>query len=157
MVGLILRYINVSVRCLQGKVVIAIIIIIIMCIIRPSTLLAIRIAAKHDDGTVVIVCLARMLLFTPKLIFRYAICYAQFNCLTFGRNFSGCRIELIYIFVSILHFNFVTWVYFFSLYGRWYIYVACMHVYYVRLPSRLPYLIFFDWCHNSNSILTLGF
>lgn len=108
-----MRYINVSVRCLQGKVVIAIIIIIIMCIIRPSTLLAIRIAAKHDDGTVVIVCLARMLLFTPKLIFRYAICYAQFNCLTFGRNFSGCRIELIYIFVSILHFNFVTWVYFF--------------------------------------------
>lgn len=96
-------------RCWQGEVVIA---TIIMCIIRPSTLLAIRIAAKHDDGTVVviIVCSARMLLFGPKPIFRCAICYAQFSLSTFG-HFRG-RVKLIYIFVSISHFNFVTWKFF---------------------------------------------
>lgn len=98
-----------------------------------------------------------------KPIFRCAICYAQFHTETLNiythttniRHFF-VRFELICIFVSISHFNFVT-LFSLSLSRARSQSRSGVGVRGKGSSARLPYLIFFDWCHNSNSIRTLGF
>lgn len=119
----------------QGEVVIA----IIMCVIKPSALLAIRITVEHDDGTgcAPIVCTLglsfAMVLFTPKPIFRSV----THKCRTHtprqqlqgadSVNWSGifcafgCRqVQGLSVFsFEISHFNFVTLLLFSSCQLSW--------------------------------------
>lgn len=163
----------------QGEVVIA----IIMCVIKPSALLAIRITVEHDDGTgcAPIVCALGIVIcygfIHPEAYF--PICYSQMSHAhttpTTSRSrlgklvgyFLRVRVSassgLICIFVWNLTFQFRHIVVIFLLSTFLVVACACVCVFVCicRCASialfSLPYLISFDWCHNSNSILTLGF
>lgn len=98
----------------------------------------------------------------PKPIFRCAICYAQFhtktpNMYTYYKYSTFLRQIRAYLYFRFnLTFQFCHIVFSLSLSLLLSPYAA-VGMRGKESSARLPYLIFFDWCHNGNSIRTSGF
>lgn len=125
----------------RGDVLIA----IIMCVIKPSALLAIRMAAEHGWWHCCYCLLSSYGFVHPA---------AHFPTCNLLRTIQHRYVRRIWQVQAYLYFrsnltfqfrHIVSFSYFFF-FGR------CFWLFWVRFP----HLIFFDWCRNSNSIFIFG-